>query len=338
LLFLVTADHYGGITSNWNAGIIYCSLPTATLVSQQLGVDKKYVHPLPMTTPTVIASNGKPVTVTLLDANHCPGAIMFLFEVGKRRILHVGDFRWNRQVMMQQAPLRAFASQQMILDEIFLDTTYCNPKYTLPTQEETIAATIAFVEKDIQDTGSKTLHLCGAYTIGKERIYLSVAERFGWKVYVDKARFRILSALNWPKERMALLTTRKEEACLWVVPLGHINMKKLPEYFPMANSKPFAKPYDRIVGYRPTGWSMGGSPSANIVTTRKSGNLTVVSVPYSEHSSFPELVDCLECLRPQKIVPTVSVSKSTEQVDTLLHALRNKQTRLSFKINKEDSL
>ena len=39
------SDHYGGITSSWDAGIIYCSLPTAKLVHQQLGVDMKYLHP-----------------------------------------------------------------------------------------------------------------------------------------------------------------------------------------------------------------------------------------------------------------------------------------------------
>ena len=66
------SDHYGGINSSWNSGIIYCSLPTATLVAQQLGVDKKYIHPIAMLTPTVIESRGKPITVTLIDANHCP--------------------------------------------------------------------------------------------------------------------------------------------------------------------------------------------------------------------------------------------------------------------------
>lgn len=64
------SDHYGGITKNWNAGVIYCSLETANLVHQKLGVDKKYLHPLGLMTPTVIESKGRPVTVTLMDANH----------------------------------------------------------------------------------------------------------------------------------------------------------------------------------------------------------------------------------------------------------------------------
>jgi DNA cross-link repair 1A protein len=288
-----------------------------------------------MYTPSIIESRGKAVTVTLLDANHCPGAVMFLFQVANRKILHVGDFRWNRDVMMQQPPLKAIASGKDRLDDLYLDTTYCNPKYTLPLQEEAIAETVAFVEKEMQKTSGnkrqRILHLFGAYTIGKERIYLSVAERFGWKVYVDSARFKILSALGWPEERMALFTTRQEEANLWVVPLGHINMKKIPEYFRTANNKPFGQPYTRIIGYRPTGWSMGKSPSSKILNTRSNGNITIVSVPYSEHSSFTELVDCIECLKPQKIVPTVNASKSQEQQTLLMNALHMRQTSLSFR-------
>jgi hypothetical protein len=118
---------------------------------------------------------------------------------------------------------------------------------------------------------------------------ISVASRFGMKVYVDSRRYRILSAFQWPKEKMKLLTTRKEEASIWVVPLGDINFKKIPEYLSDANNKPFSFPYKRVVGYRPTGWSMGGKPGSNIISTRRSGNHAVHSVPYSEHSSFPEV-------------------------------------------------
>ena len=332
-LTIIVPDHYGGITSSWHTGTIYCSLPTANLVNQQLGVDKKYLHPLPMMTPTVIESKGKPITVTLLDANHCPGAVMFFFEVGKRKILHVGDFRWSRDVMLQPpSPLRKIATQYMDLDELFLDTTYCDPKYTLPSQQEAIDAVIEMFEREMARHNGRmsqsTLYLFGAYTIGKERMYLSVAERFGQKVYVEPSRYRILSALEWPKERMKLLTTNKEEACIWVVPLGHINMKKMPEYFKIANNKPFATSYDRIVGYRPTGWSLGSQPNSSIISSRKSGNLFIHSVPYSEHSAFPELVDCLACLRPASIVPTVAAAKSSEQVDTLLKGLRTRQRTL----------
>jgi len=329
------SDHYGGITKTWEYGTIYCSLPTAELVTQQLGVDRKYLHPLPMNIPTIVESRGKPITVTLLDANHCPGAVMFLFQVGKRQILHVGDFRWDRDSMLQTgSPLRDFATGKLVLDELYLDTTYCDPKYTLPTQAATVDAIQTVFRKELERCSSnktaKTLHLFGAYTIGKERMYLSVAEQHNMKVYVDSRRHRIMSVLNWPKERTALLTQNKEEACIWVIPLGDINMKKLPEYLQMANNKPFATPYDRVIGYRPTGWSLGSNPSSSLVSSRYHGNTIIHSVPYSEHSSFPELVDCLACLKPQCTIPTVSVSKSDQQVKMLMKALKEKQTTLHF--------
>ncbi|KAL7553827.1 hypothetical protein ACHAWF_017172 [Thalassiosira exigua] len=332
------SDHYGGITKTWSEGIIYCSLPTANLVHQQLGVDKRFLHPIPMNTPMVIESKQKPITITLLNANHCPGAIMFLFEVGNRTILHVGDFRWERALMMQAPQLRAFRDS-IRLDELFLDTTYCNKKYTLPTQDEAIRAAIEVAQSEMEmskkDTKMKTLFLFGSYTIGKEKIYLSVAEHLKQKVYVDSRRYRILSSLEWPKERMNIFTTRKSETNLWVVPLGSVNFKQMRDYMDEGNNnKVFTAPYGRVVGFRPTGWTYsardknqrtlpGGrpKPGRNLISSKTSGRYSVHGVPYSEHSSFPELVDCLRCLKPKKIVPTVSVSKSEEQIKLLLNEL-----------------
>lgn len=45
-------------------------------------------------------------------------------------------------------------------------------------------------------------------------------------------------------------------------------------------------------------------------------------------STRQELVDCLNCLKPNKITPTVSVSKSQELVELLLNAQRGKSIRI----------
>jgi DNA cross-link repair 1A protein len=42
-------------------------------------------------TPAVIEG----VRVTTFDANHCPGALLLLFELPSgKRVLHCGDMRW----------------------------------------------------------------------------------------------------------------------------------------------------------------------------------------------------------------------------------------------------
>jgi DNA cross-link repair 1A protein len=165
--------------------------------------------------------------------------------------------------------------------------------------------------------------LFGAYTIGKERIYMAVAEHLGLKVYVDKRRYRILSDLELPPSQMARFTTRASDTCIWVVPLGHINMKKLPSYMSL---KQDGKDVERVVGFRPTGWTLAKGNS--IIKTNRKGAVTIHNVPYSEHSSFPELIDCLAYLRPKRIIPTVSVSKSQEQIDLLMRNLQLKQKTL----------
>lgn len=81
---------------------------------------------------------------------------------------------------------------------------------------------------------------------------MSVAKRLGMKVYVDKRRYKTLSALEWPTEEMALLTTDPSETIIWVAPLGHINMKKMPPYQHI-RKRGFSRDFDKVVGFRPTG-------------------------------------------------------------------------------------
>lgn len=59
------SDHYGGMTSNWSHGPIYCSSITASLVLQQIKLDPEYVKPLPLDKTVNIEG----VDVTLIEAN-----------------------------------------------------------------------------------------------------------------------------------------------------------------------------------------------------------------------------------------------------------------------------
>ncbi|KAL2843327.1 DNA repair metallo-beta-lactamase-domain-containing protein [Aspergillus pseudoustus] len=146
------SDHYIGLSKSWRHGPIYCSKATANLVRQQLKVDPKWLVDLEFEKKTEVPDTGG-VQVTMMEANHCPGSSIFLFEKVStgpstriRRILHCGDFRASPQHVRH--PLlrpdvvdpKTGKSWQQRIDACYLDTTYLSPKYAFPRQSDVISA------------------------------------------------------------------------------------------------------------------------------------------------------------------------------------------------------
>ena len=147
------SDHYIGLTSSWCYGPIYCSKVTANLVKQQLRVDPKWVVPLEFESKFDVPGT-QGVAVTMIPANHCPGSSLFLFEkiVGKgsnpriQRVLHCGDFRAcpahiaHPLLTPDIVDSITGKTKQQKIDVCYLDTTYLNPRYAFPSQEDVIKA------------------------------------------------------------------------------------------------------------------------------------------------------------------------------------------------------
>lgn len=58
-------------------------------------VTKKKQRAIPLDTPTEIELTPRlSIRVTLFDANHCAGAVMFLIEGDGKDILYTGDIRF----------------------------------------------------------------------------------------------------------------------------------------------------------------------------------------------------------------------------------------------------
>eukprot|EP00882_Tetradesmus_deserticola_P015197 GHRQ01016184.1.p1 GENE.GHRQ01016184.1~~GHRQ01016184.1.p1 ORF type:complete len:164 (+),score=44.04 GHRQ01016184.1:130-621(+) len=123
------SDHYTGLTENWSAGPIFCSPVTAALARQLCNVPAAFLRPLSLNTTHSIEQQPG-LTVVLVDANHCPGAVQFLFTVPDgRRFVHCGDMRYS-PAMQGDAQLQQFVGA----DAVFLDTTYCQPRHLFPPQ------------------------------------------------------------------------------------------------------------------------------------------------------------------------------------------------------------
>ena len=68
-----------------------------------------------------------------------------------------------------------------------------------------------------------TVVVSGTYTIGKERVFLALAEALGSKICVTKEKEAILGYLQWP-ELQSLLTTAPLTASVHVLPMRKLNV------------------------------------------------------------------------------------------------------------------
>ncbi|XP_068955115.1 DNA cross-link repair 1A protein [Petaurus breviceps papuanus] len=285
------SDHYAGLSKKFTFPV-YCSKITSNLVKNKLCVQEQYLHPLPMNTVCIV--NG--LKVVLLDANHCPGAVMILFYLPNGSVtLHTGDFRADPS--MERYSL--LANQKV--HTLYLDTTYCSPEYAFPSQQEVIqfAINIAFESVTLSP---RTLVVCGTYSIGKEKIFLAIADVLGSKVAMSQEKYKTLQCLEL-QEVNSLITTDWSSALVHLLPMMQINFKGLENHLHKCGGK-----YDRILAFRPTGWthSENFGSLADIVPQSK-GNISVYGIPYSEHSSYLEMKRFVQWLKPQKIISTVNV-------------------------------
>ena len=298
------SDHYVGLTSSWCHGPIYCSKVTANLVKQQLRVDPKWVVPLEFENKVDVPGT-QGVAVTMLPANHCPGSSLFLFEkiVGKgsnpkvQRVLHCGDFRAcpahiaHPLLMPDIVDTITGKTKQQKIDVCYLDTTYLNPRYAFPTQEDVIKAC---ADMCVSLKKEKAEESDAWEVVKKERAGIGMAKFIGatiknedsiaMEVGSTKPRGRLLvicGTYSIGKERICMGIARALECKIWAPPgkqricaaledpelmsrmtddprEAQIHMQTLMEIRAetlqdyLNGYKPH---FSRVVGFRPSGWN-----------------------------------------------------------------------------------
>ncbi len=113
------------------------------------------MKPLPLETPVVVELKpGSNIQVTLLDANHCVGAVMFLIEGDGKAILYTGDIRsepWWVNAIARNPCILEYSSGLKRLDCIYLDTSIVDD-YHLQTKDEGLCELLIKVTQYPDDT------------------------------------------------------------------------------------------------------------------------------------------------------------------------------------------
>lgn len=219
------ADHYGGLNKKFSS-IIYCSKTTSNLAKKL--TKKECLYSLELYMWYKIEPNNY---VILCDANHCPGAVCFIFCISGSFYFHSGDFRCASEFYSQfeslkisndiiELPLHANNTNisnlalrkpklegelpkmnllQIDYENLYIDNTYEGFK-PFDTQTNIIHEILNSLEKKIYDCNVlvpiKYCFMFATYSVGKEKIFLSVAEHFGFDIYASKYKMDLVSCID----------------------------------------------------------------------------------------------------------------------------------------------
>ncbi|KAG9231650.1 DNA repair metallo-beta-lactamase-domain-containing protein [Amylocarpus encephaloides] len=335
------SDHYVGLTSSWCHGLIYCSKATANLVRQQLRVDPKWVVALEFEAKFEIPGT-QGVDITMIPANHCPGSSLFLFEkiIGKgnnpkmQRVLHCGDFRAcpahiaHPLLMSDVVDTISGKTKKQKIDVCYLDTTYLNPRYAFPSQEDVVkaCADMCVLEKERAEesdswetakrerAGSSMAKFVNSASIKAEDDIIAMAIGDSKS---PKPRGRLLvicGTYSIGKERICMGIARVLDCKIWAPP-GKMRICAAledPELMSRMTDDPIEaqihmqmlmeiraetlqeylnsyKPhFSRVVGFRPSGWNY--RPPNSRITDSPSVSTIINSPNWKSTYSFQDLV------------------------------------------------
>ena len=230
------------------------------------------------------------MTVTLVDANHCPGSVMFHFEGSFGQILYTGDFKYSHDLYRNLT----LAVPHLDINHLYFDNTNWN-RGNLPSREEAINRIFKIIENH---PGHKIL--IGLYHVGKEYLLESITNELDTPIFVSRKRYRVLEIMGFKGQ---VVTENDSDICAvdrWAIKKElELSVKKHP--------------------------SIAIIPSA-YVQKDESGSPNVFAVPLSDHSSHDELCDFINIIKPKCIT---GITRYSDRLDSKLNVSKHKKNILA---------
>ncbi|KIJ08475.1 hypothetical protein PAXINDRAFT_102543 [Paxillus involutus ATCC 200175] len=288
------------------------------------------LHPVPLNTPTEFdVSDNETVTITLLDANHCPGAVMFLIEGPRGSVLHTGDLRaepWFLSSMTRNPflqpyladsaeDLRVFVARRegthaeaaglvRTLEAMYLDTACLLSPVVVPSKGHAVQGLVELIAL----FPSSTYFFINSWTWGYEDVLKGIARAFHCKIHFDRYKHSIYSQLSDPFLRA--IGTRDASATRFHAceRFDRCSFVDVPPYHfgSMGAVAPLSKEGKKVVYVNPMTMSCAGWETYKATIKRQvltGVNVDSLLVPLSRHSPLPELMNFVSLFRPRRVIP-----------------------------------
>ncbi|KAK7072707.1 5' exonuclease Apollo [Halocaridina rubra] len=285
-LFFLThlhGDHINGLTSSWRYPI-YTSALNANLLSLRFKFPEDVVRKLEIGESYSIPMDDDDkhmLTVTLLDANHVPGAVMFLFQGYFGNYLYCGDMRWYPE-LLENPPLKSVVELGE-LDCLYLDNTFSAPYCVFPSRKQAAQQVFRII-----DNHPESVIKIGVRSLGKEALLEAVAHRYQERILVSQQKYKTLQVLQCSD----VFTTDPKMSRIHAMPFNQIT----------STAHDIWNERESTVSILLTALFVGW-PNGPYSGCREKG---LYVVPYSDHSSYPELLEMVSALSPKKVLPIVT--------------------------------
>jgi len=234
-------------------------------------------HVIPLT-----SSGDVTMTVTLIDAGHCPGSVMFLFDGYFGHVLYTGHFRYDEEARL--GDVGCLKSLRDPVDVLYIDNTFCSPKCVLPSRREAERQIIDIIE---QHPTQRVVF--GVRGLGKTDVLISLSKWFDVKVGVSEERYRTLRVLALHEQFVVANNSCEARTRFEMVELIEVTRSSVKAWNRTAPT----------IAVLLTGLFVGLGYQAF------AGCTDIFVVPLSDHSPYAELQRFVATVRPRFVVPIV---------------------------------
>ncbi len=175
----IHTDHLSGLNTTTK---LYCTEITATFLELKFKIPQRLLNIVKTT--HIIKFKEQELQVTIIDAHHCPGSCMFLFEYNSIKVLYTGDCRLDGNYLRDNYDL----FNSLSIDHLYFDNTFCSPRYySLPTINESLHCLIRFLSK----INTSTQVYIEFLFIGHELLFEVIYQQFKVKIHIDQEFYNL---------------------------------------------------------------------------------------------------------------------------------------------------
>ncbi|EIW59274.1 uncharacterized protein TRAVEDRAFT_36726 [Trametes versicolor FP-101664 SS1] len=262
-------------------------------------------------------NDGQAVTITLLDANHCLGAVMFLVEGDKGAVLHTGDLRaepWFLNSLRHNPYIQRYldtssasplsnhrnSSRSTVLpklEAIYLDTACLLNTYDVPNKADAAGGLTELMALYPETTR----FFINAWTLGYEDIYKAVARAFGAQIHVDRYKHGLYSHTTGDPFLTSIITkdgsSTRFHACERFDRCEHVRVNGRESHTPSGHHVVYVNP----VNMSTAGWDQYHKQTRSQLA--RGERVNVLLVPIARHSPLPELRAFVSLFKPRRVEP-----------------------------------